>query len=279
MRPSLVRTLLPLSALLLLPLLPACEGALAIEAAQTGPGGSTPRVDLGGPMGPPPMGDAGPGLTDSGTTVDGGGVVPIDEPPLGCTPQCAGRECGDDGCGGSCGSCNGTATCSAAGTCQAQSAMCPPTGSTGTSVGQVSPDFSVPLAEGGEISVRSICANGSAMIYRYTASCGICRRWMADNAEALYQELRASGFEMVILVGNVRRADGSYGPPDAASASAVRSEFGLTMPVAYETNNEMLWTLSRSGAGVALLMTEGNVIAAPIGKVSDSTVRSVASES
>ena len=113
------------------------------------------------------------------------------------------------------------------------------------------------------------------MVYRYTASCGICRRWMADDAEALYQELRHAGFEMVILVGTVRRADGSYGPPDDASAQAVRSEFGLTMPIAYETNNEMLWNLNRSGAGTTLLMDEGNVIAAPVGRVSDSTVRAL----
>jgi len=29
----------------------------------------------------------------------------------GCAPRCAGRDCGDDGCGGSCGSCLGSATC------------------------------------------------------------------------------------------------------------------------------------------------------------------------
>jgi hypothetical protein len=28
-----------------------------------------------------------------------------------CTPDCAGRECGDDGCGGTCGTCSGTDTC------------------------------------------------------------------------------------------------------------------------------------------------------------------------
>src|SRR4051794_33582316 len=30
---------------------------------------------------------------------------PPGSPPTGCTPQCQDRECGDDGCGGSCGSC------------------------------------------------------------------------------------------------------------------------------------------------------------------------------
>jgi hypothetical protein len=33
-----------------------------------------------------------------------------------CTPMCAGKNCGSDGCGGSCGSCTG-GTCSAAGVC------------------------------------------------------------------------------------------------------------------------------------------------------------------
>ncbi len=34
-----------------------------------------------------------------------------------CTPQCAGKSCGDDGCGGSCGACTGTLTCSPAFQC------------------------------------------------------------------------------------------------------------------------------------------------------------------
>ncbi|MCB9740881.1 MAG: hypothetical protein H6747_16565 [Deltaproteobacteria bacterium] len=35
----------------------------------------------------------------------------------GCTPVCAGKNCGEDGCGGSCGSCAGDAVCNAAGYC------------------------------------------------------------------------------------------------------------------------------------------------------------------
>jgi hypothetical protein len=33
------------------------------------------------------------------------------ESPGGCTPDCSGKNCGDDGCGGSCGSCTGGETC------------------------------------------------------------------------------------------------------------------------------------------------------------------------
>ncbi|MBN1770828.1 MAG: hypothetical protein JXB32_06200 [Deltaproteobacteria bacterium] len=34
-----------------------------------------------------------------------------------CTPNCSGRECGDDGCGGSCGTCPPGSACDAAGRC------------------------------------------------------------------------------------------------------------------------------------------------------------------
>lgn len=47
-------------------------------------------------------------------------------PPPSCTPSCAGRECGTDGCGGSCGSCSASETCSAAQQCEPN----PPTGGT-----------------------------------------------------------------------------------------------------------------------------------------------------
>ena len=40
-----------------------------------------------------------------------------------CTPSCDGASCGDDGCGGSCGSCSGLEECNANGLCQAY--MCP----------------------------------------------------------------------------------------------------------------------------------------------------------
>jgi hypothetical protein len=32
-------------------------------------------------------------------------------PPSGCTPRCDGRDCGDDGCGGSCGQCASNEVC------------------------------------------------------------------------------------------------------------------------------------------------------------------------
>ena len=41
-----------------------------------------------------------------------------------CVPACTGRECGPDGCGGSCGTCGAGFTCSAAGTCSCAGTVC-----------------------------------------------------------------------------------------------------------------------------------------------------------
>ena len=45
--------------------------------------------------------------------------------PLSCTPSCADKVCGDDGCGGSCGTCGPTQLC-AQGQCVTGQGTCPP---------------------------------------------------------------------------------------------------------------------------------------------------------
>lgn len=41
-----------------------------------------------------------------------------------CVPECTGKSCGDDGCGGSCGSCPGAETCDVSGQCVACTPSC-----------------------------------------------------------------------------------------------------------------------------------------------------------
>ena len=38
--------------------------------------------------------------------------------PPSCSPDCSGKQCGDDGCGGSCGSCGGGQVCNLSGLCE-----------------------------------------------------------------------------------------------------------------------------------------------------------------
>ena len=54
----------------------------------------------------------------------GGGTNPADtytgyvDTRPSCVPKCSGHECGDDGCGGTCGDCNDDEACSATGRCE-----------------------------------------------------------------------------------------------------------------------------------------------------------------
>ncbi|GEM_PF-3836905 len=54
------------------------------------------------------------------TNTSGNTTNPSDNPsdiPANCTSNCTGKQCGSDGCGGSCGSCNSTQYCNATGNC------------------------------------------------------------------------------------------------------------------------------------------------------------------
>ena len=54
--------------------------------------------------------------TDAGASTNDGENRSLAKPGL-CTPDCNGKACGDDGCGGSCGSCAGAELCNGLGTC------------------------------------------------------------------------------------------------------------------------------------------------------------------
>jgi hypothetical protein len=56
-------------------------------------------------------------LEEGAQPPDGGPRPILDTGGDACTPNCAGKQCGDDGCGGSCGTCQDPATCAADGKC------------------------------------------------------------------------------------------------------------------------------------------------------------------
>lgn len=84
---------------------------------------------------------------------DGGRVSAGDGGAVTCTPSCAGKQCGDDGCGGSCGLCLWPSTCTPSGRCS-----CDP-GCSGSDCAACGPGLS--CGAGG------ICEPGSAV-----AGCG-----------------------------------------------------------------------------------------------------------
>lgn len=73
-----------------------------------------PAADATVPRDARPRPDAN-GAADTGGDEDAAEVVDAGEV---CQPSCVNRDCGDDGCGGSCGTCDRASTCSAAGLCE-----------------------------------------------------------------------------------------------------------------------------------------------------------------
>ena len=109
------------SALLLLLLLVGCSGEpspgaeLSADATPDGVIADGGRVDGQSTDANPDAGGVDAPKGDTGSSADGD-VQAIEE--MGCVPSCAGKECGDDGCGGSCGECPApSSTCNPAGLC------------------------------------------------------------------------------------------------------------------------------------------------------------------
>ena len=82
-----------------------------------------------------------------------------------CTPNCAGLACGDDGCGGTCGTCAAGESCEA-GSCAAATA-CPPPGPYGTGIGDTVADLTLTDCDGNEYSLHELCAKKASYIYLY----------------------------------------------------------------------------------------------------------------
>ena len=247
-----------------------CEGALAID---------TPQPQRPDDRRPPDL------TLDAGTVNlfedDAGGARPgpYDAGSSGnCTAACGGRACGDDGCGGSCGSCATGQVCAlTTGQCEStgpQSEFCPPTGTEGSRTGDVVPDFDFPLDDGSRLSIRDLCARRTVLIYWLAEWCGYCREWMEQDAIPLVRELAGEDFQLVILVAE----DYRYEPASADDAPRIRSEYGFgpEILVGWEDADQFGSILGTNGPQTKLLMIEGNRIAAPIGPMSDSEVLSAA---
>lgn len=100
--------------------------AMAVGCQHCPRGGGGGEVDAGAPpgsggapdsgTGPGAAPDAGPVARDAGPAVDGGRSCTLgfalQDGECVCAPYCAGIECGDDGCGGDCGTCAKGLVCS-----------------------------------------------------------------------------------------------------------------------------------------------------------------------
>ena len=85
-----------------------------------------------------------------------------------CQPQCDGKDCGDNGCGSSCGTCDAGKECSADGICEdSVTVECPPKGPYGTNVNSIMTDIELKDCDGKSYSLHDLCAFNAAWIFGY----------------------------------------------------------------------------------------------------------------
>ena len=107
-----------------------------------------------------------------GSPCDDGDACTSEETCTGgvCTPGCSPGQCGDDGCGGSCGGCPDGQTCTE-GACVddgSSDIACPWTGPLGKEVGKTVPDFTVTDCDGNEVSAHELCGARAALIFDFS---------------------------------------------------------------------------------------------------------------
>ncbi len=160
---------------------------------------------------------------DTSTGVDSGTGTDTNPPP--CVPMCSGRECGADGCGGTCGTCGSTETCDSAGTCQPMSVDgCPPTGPFGTSPGSTAAGETVYACDGSPVSIHELCARRASLIYALAEWCPPCRAHVQNDIEREHAEYAAMGdFETWVLL----TATQSSGAPTQADCNRAKSQYGI----------------------------------------------------
>jgi hypothetical protein len=247
----------------------ALSGLLAMSActadtsseSDNGSGGNTSGGNTSG-------GNTSGGNTSGGNTSGGA-----------CTPKCDGRQCGDDGCGGQCGTCAGKQSCNEAGVCEAAvppGVTCPPTGAVGKTAGRIAQAGTIPLAKGGTYDIRANCAK-PIYILGVTETCGICMQELGQWSRpgAFLDQLKADGADVVLI--STDDPQGANGSAQTAMALSRRFSFNDRYTLAFEPlgrnsfNGFIGSRTGMAGARIALILKPGNVIGA-VGQV-DSTAQ------
>jgi hypothetical protein len=123
-----------------------------------------------------------------------GNEADVWENEAGCTPNCAGKTCGDDGCGGSCGSCTFPQTCGGGGIANACGCTVSYTPALNTFCGtkSVTTNCGTTESKTGTLicPTYSVCANGACTKPKYIATCKQCitsgRLWSKKTTCSTY---------------------------------------------------------------------------------------------
>lgn len=136
-----------------------------------------------------------------------------------CTPDCAGLNCGGDGCGGTCGICFGDDICKA-GICKFNT-QCP-AGGTGKLLGEQAKNVTFTGAHAVPLELHSMCGETKAVWITLVAGwCTACTQ-LAPTFQNIHQQFIEEDVEWLLLVGD----DGNYNPADWSYAKQYHAAKG-----------------------------------------------------
>jgi thiol-disulfide isomerase/thioredoxin len=132
---------------------------------------------------------------------------------------------------------------------------CPPAGPFGTATGEVVPEVTLLDCEGNPHSLHELCAHHAAWVFEYTDWCPPCRAFAA-RMESIYQAHAGDDLAAYFVVAE----DASFEPANAELCAEVRTRYGLTMTVLFDSSGTYASTLGFPVNDHHLVMTRGNVV-------------------
>ena len=135
------------------------------------------------------------------------------------------------------------------------SAMCPPpAGAVGRSIGMVLDDIDMTDCDTQQpLGIREMCPYAWSTIIIDNPNCGICRRYIADNANTFQATHAGQGNQVYVVVKT------------ASDCARARTQYSIDSSVKIVYGAEA-WDFAvatgRSGGGDVLTLSEGNVIEA-----------------
>lgn len=180
--------------------------------------------DAGVDSGTPDVGESDPGEADTNAEDA-------------CVASCEGLECGDDGCGGSCGECAGACV---EGLCDdVVPATCPAEGPFGTAVGDIAADVELFDCSGESVRLHELCDHDVTWLFSFADWCPPCRSFARNDAQNIYDANAGDEFEAYFVIS----ADSSFGAPSQELCREITERYGLSMPVLFDPTGALQTTL------------------------------------
>ena len=149
-------------------------------------------------------------------------------------------DSGDDGDAGGSGGSNGAAACGGE--------------PVGSSAGDALPDVELMDCDGNPYALRELCERELVWLVAFAGWCPNCRSFASSELVPLYERFSAEADLGAVVVIT---ADGDFGAPTAAYCREVREQYGLEMPVLFDTGGAFTGALGIAENDVHVIATSG----------------------